>query len=102
MNLLVNAHQAFIGEGLVEITTDQVDADMISVVIRDNGCGMSQQIIDRSWEPFFTTKEVGTGVGLGLALTYSIVKRHGGEIRLESREGEGSQFTVILPICRGE
>lgn len=101
MNLLVNAHQAFSGEGLVEITTNQVDAEMVSVVIRDNGCGMSEQIIDRIWEPFFTTKEVGKGVGLGLALTYSIVKRHNGEIRLESRDGEGSQFTVLLPICRG-
>jgi light-regulated signal transduction histidine kinase (bacteriophytochrome) len=61
----------------------------------------SYLIIDRIWEPFFTTKEVGEGVGLGLALSYSIVKRHGGEIRLESRVGEGAQFTVLLPICRG-
>jgi signal transduction histidine kinase len=101
MNLLVNAHQAFTGAGLVEITTDQVDETWVSVVIRDNGCGMSQNIIDRIWEPFFTTKEVGRGVGLGLALTYNIVKRHGGEIRLESRVGGGSQFTVLLPISRG-
>ena len=101
MNLLVNAHQAIAGPGLVEVTTDQVDETMIAVVIRDNGCGMSEQIIDRIWEPFFTTKEVGEGVGLGLALSYSIVKRHGGEIRLESRVGEGAQFTVLLPICRG-
>jgi two-component system, sporulation sensor kinase E len=100
MNLLVNAHQACKGPGLVEVTTDQVDAAMIAVVIRDNGCGMSQAIIDRIWEPFFTTKEVGKGVGLGLALTYNIVKRHGGEIRLESKVGEGSQFTVLLPIYR--
>lgn len=100
MNLLVNAHQACKGPGLVEVSTDRVDAAMIAVVIRDNGCGMSQAIIDRIWEPFFTTKEVGKGVGLGLALTYNIVKRHGGEIRLESKVGEGSQFTVLLPICR--
>ncbi len=100
MNLLVNAHQACKGPGLVEVTTDQVDAATIAVVIRDNGCGMSQAIIDRIWEPFFTTKEVGKGVGLGLALTYNIVKRHGGEIRLESKVGEGSQFTVLLPIYR--
>ena len=101
MNLLVNAHQAIEGPGLVEVTTDQVDATTVAVVIRDNGCGMSQQIRDRIWEPFFTTKEVGKGVGLGLALTYNLVKRHGGEIRLESQEGEGSLFTVRLPICRG-
>jgi signal transduction histidine kinase len=68
-------------------------------VIRDSGCGMAQNILDRIWEPFFTTKDVGKGVGLGLALSYNIVKRHGGEIRLESRVGEGSQFTVLLPVA---
>jgi two-component system, sporulation sensor kinase E len=97
MNLLVNAHQAIKGEGTVVLTTDKADDDMVSIVIRDTGCGMAQHIIDRVWEPFFTTKEVGKGVGLGLALTYSIVKRHGGEIKVESRIGEGSQFTVLLP-----
>jgi two-component system, sporulation sensor kinase E len=100
MNLLVNAHQAISGSGLVEIRTDKVDSTMVSVVIRDTGGGMSPTILDRIWEPFFTTKETGSGVGLGLALTYSIVKRHGGDIQVESRVGEGSQFTVLLPIFR--
>jgi len=100
MNLLVNAHQAIEGDGLVEVTTERAGETMVAVVIRDSGCGMSQDIIDRIWEPFFTTKEVGKGVGLGLALSYNIVKRHGGEIRLESRPGEGSRFTVLLPVCR--
>lgn len=98
MNLLVNAHQAITGEGLVEVTTDTPDSEMVSVMIRDTGCGIPQDTIDRIWDPFFTTKEVGNGVGLGLALTYDIVKRHGGEIRVESRVGEGSQFTVMLPV----
>ncbi len=102
MNLLVNAHQATEGRGMVEVTTGQADEAMASVVIRDTGCGMAQEILERIWEPFFTTKEVGQGIGLGLALTYNIVKRHGGEIRLESRVGEGSQFTVLLPIWQGE
>jgi signal transduction histidine kinase len=100
MNLLVNAYQATEGGGLVEVTTDQIDDATVSVEIRDNGCGMSQDILERIWEPFFSTKEVGKGVGLGLALTYNIIKRHGGEIRLESRVGEGAQFTVLLPVCR--
>jgi signal transduction histidine kinase len=56
-------------------------------------------LIDRIWDPFFTTKEVGKGTGLGLALSYNIVKRHGGEIRVKSVVGAGSQFTVCLPIC---
>ena len=100
MNLLVNAHQAIAGHGLVEVRTDSAEGDMVCIVIRDTGCGMASNIRDRIWEPFFTTKPAGKGSGLGLALTYSIVKRHGGDIQLRSREGEGSQFTVLLPVCR--
>jgi len=100
MNLLVNAHQAITGSGLVEVTTDNADDKMVSISIRDTGGGIAQETIDRIWDPFFTTKEAGKGVGLGLALTYDIVKRHGGDIRVESRIGEGSLFTVVLPVCR--
>ncbi|HKI51065.1 MAG TPA: PAS domain S-box protein [Geothermobacteraceae bacterium] len=99
MNLLVNAHQAIEGEGIVEVTTARRGEDQAVLSIRDTGCGMEQQIRDRIWEPFFTTKEVGAGIGLGLALTYSIVKRLGGDIELQSAVGEGSQFTVRLPVC---
>ncbi|WP_305042889.1 PAS domain-containing protein [Geoalkalibacter sp.] len=102
MNLLVNACQAIEEHGLVDVRTEKADEDQIRVVIRDTGCGVAQPMLDRIWEPFFTTKEVGQGVGLGLALTYNIVKRHGGEIQLESRVGEGSRFTVLLPAWRGE
>ncbi len=101
MNLLTNAHQAIKGTGLVELTTENLGDAMVSVTIRDTGCGIAQDTIDRIWDPFFTTKEVGKGIGLGLALTYDIVKRHGGEIRVESRVGEGSEFTVTLPAYRG-
>ena len=98
MNLLVNAHQACEGPGLVEVTTETTDNGMVAVMIHDNGCGMKQDILERIWEPFFTTKVVGEGIGLGLTLTYNTVKRCGGEIRLKSRVGEGSKFTVLLPI----
>ena len=101
MNLLVNAHQAITEGGLVELSTDTVDDTMVTIMIRDTGCGIAQDMIDRIWDPFFTTKEVGKGIGLGLALTYNIVKRHGGDIKVESRTGEGSRFTVLLPVCRG-
>jgi len=97
MNLLINAHQAIKGTGLVELTTENLDDTMVSIRIRDTGCGIAQDKIDRIWDPFFTTKEVGKGIGLGLALTYNIIKRHGGEIQVESRPGEGTQFTVLLP-----
>lgn len=102
MNLLVNAYQAFDGPGLVEVTSETTDNAMVAVTIRDTGGGMSRNILERIWEPFFTTKEVGQGVGLGLALTYNIIKSCGGKIRTESREGEGSQFTVLLPVWRGK
>ncbi|RLB66401.1 MAG: PAS domain-containing sensor histidine kinase, partial [Deltaproteobacteria bacterium] len=102
MNLLLNAYQAFDGSGLVEITTEAIDNTMASITIRDTGCGMAENIFERIWEPFFTTKNVGKGVGLGLALTYDTVKRCGGEIKMESRVGEGSQFVVLLPAGQGE
>ena len=100
MNLLINAHQAISGEGLVELATAGPGDGMISVTIRDTGCGISKDNIDHIWDPFFTTKEAGKGIGLGLALTYNIVKRHEGEIKVKSKLGEGTQFTVLLPVNR--
>jgi len=100
MNLLINAHQAILGDGLVEVITAGPRDKMISITIRDTGVGISKENIDRIWDPFFTTKEVGKGLGLGLALTYNIVKRHGGDIQVQSKEGEGTQFTVLLPVCQ--
>lgn len=98
MNLLINAHQAITGPGLVEILTVSQNNDTVEISIQDSGCGISKENIDRIWDPFFTTKEVGKGVGLGLALTYNIVKRHGGEMDVTSKADEGSVFRVILPI----
>ncbi|HEX9080039.1 MAG TPA: PAS domain S-box protein [Desulfuromonadaceae bacterium] len=98
MNLLVNAHQAIRDAGRVDLATGRPDAATISVTVRDTGCGIPADVIDHIWDPFFTTKEVGKGIGLGLAMTYDIVKRHGGEITVESRPGEGAQFTVLLPV----
>jgi len=101
MNLLINACYAIKGGGQVDIVTTHSAKDRaIYVQVRDTGCGIDHDIIDRIWDPFFTTKEVGDGVGLGLALSYNIIKRHGGEISVESRVGEGSTFTVMLPLCR--
>jgi two-component system, sporulation sensor kinase E len=99
MNLLVNAHQAIEGDGRVEVSTACAEGEMVSITVRDTGSGIPPEAMDRIWDPFFTTKEVGKGVGLGLALTYNIVKRNGGDIRVESRVGEGSRFTVTLPIA---
>lgn len=100
MNLLMNAHQAIKGAGIVEISTSANEQSMVLFQIRDSGCGISRDAIDQIWDPFFTTKEVGQGLGLGLAVTYNIVKRHGGDITVESQTGKGSKFTVRMPACQ--
>jgi PAS domain S-box-containing protein len=100
MNLLINAHQSISGAGFVEITTRMVDPSTVMFQIRDSGCGISREAIDQIWDPFFTTKSVGQGTGLGLAVTYNIVKRLGGDISVESQVGKGSKFSVRMPACQ--
>ena len=99
MNLLLNAHQSISGPGEIEISTYVADG-MGVACIRDSGCGIAPQQLDQIWNPFFTTKTVGQGLGLGLAITYNIVKKQGGEIQVESQQGQGSTFTVRMPLCR--
>jgi signal transduction histidine kinase len=69
----------------------------IQIKVADNGGGIRQNIVDKIFQPFFTTKPTGQGTGLGLSLAYDIVKAHGGEIRIETEPGEGSAFTILLP-----
>jgi len=103
MNLMINACHAIKDGGMVEVSSGYSEKDRAIVVqVRDTGGGIAHDVIDRIWDPFFTTKEVGKGVGLGLALSYNIVKRHGGEISVKSTVSEGSQFTVLLPVRREE
>ena len=104
LNLVINAEQAMLtshGRGTLVIRTwhDQ-EKGCVLIEINDDGPGVPLDVQSRIFDPFFTTKEVGKGLGLGLALTYNIVKRHGGEIHVKSKLGEGSQFTVLLPVCR--
>jgi signal transduction histidine kinase len=68
--------------------------------VKDTGCGILPDQLDHIWDPFFTTKSVGQGLGLGLAVTYNIIKKQGGEIQVESKQGKGSKFTVRLPVCQ--
>ena len=100
MNLLLNAHQAIKDSGCVDITTAWTDTSTITVSIHDTGCGISRENLDQIWDPFFSTKEVGSGLGLGLAITYNIIKRHGGDIVVESTSGQGTTFTVRIPLCQ--
>jgi two-component system NtrC family sensor kinase len=97
MNLLVNAAQAIEKQGVITVRTWREDGSILAS-ITDTGCGMEPQIVNRIFEPFFTTKEVGKGTGLGLSITYDIVKKHDGEITVQSALGKGTTFTVRIPL----
>jgi PAS domain S-box-containing protein len=99
MNLLMNAHQAIHGAGIVEISTRTNKDSLVLFDISDSGCGIAKDAIDQIWDPFYTTKDVGKGLGLGLAVTYNIIKRLGGDIAVESQVGKGSKFSVRMPTC---
>jgi signal transduction histidine kinase len=68
------------------------------ISVADNGNGIPAKMLDKIFQPFFTTKPTGQGTGLGLSLSYDIVKAHGGDIRVDTKEGEGSEFVIVLPI----
>lgn len=72
--------------------------DKVEIKVSDNGSGIPEKIKDKIFQPFFTTKPTGSGTGLGLSLSYDIVKAHGGEIKVNSKEGEGTEFIVQLPV----
>src|SRR5262245_9555651 len=97
MNLMVNAAQAMKGKGDLWITAG-VQGHSIVIKFRDNGPGISEEMVGKIFEPFFTTKAVGEGTGLGLSIVHGIIERHGGDIRVESRLGVGTTFTVELPL----
>lgn len=105
LNLIVNAAHAIHDagknsvDGKISISTALV-GDIVEITFTDNGCGIPQEHIDKIYDPFFTTKEVGRGTGQGLAITRSIVnEKHGGDIRVTSTVGVGTQFTLCLPVA---
>ena len=83
-------------EPTVSITTKKIN-NRIEIIVTDNGKGIPQNIVDKIFQPFFTTKPTGQGTGLGLSLSYDIIKAHGGELKVESKEGAGSSFIISLP-----
>ncbi|KAB0666017.1 PAS domain S-box protein [Oryzomonas japonica] len=97
MNLMVNAAHAIEQKGTITVTTS-CDGSWAKIVIADTGQGIPQETMQKIFEPFFTTKEVGKGTGLGLAISLDIVKKHGGDIAVESQVGKGTTFTVRLPL----
>ena len=70
----------------------------VEIKVADNGNGIPQKVLDKIFQPFFTTKPTGQGTGLGLSLSYDIVKAHGGEIMVETKEGDGTSFIIHLPV----
>jgi signal transduction histidine kinase len=80
----------------VTVNTKKMN-DAIEVTVKDNGNGIPSKVLDKIFQPFFTTKPTGQGTGLGLSLSYDIVKAHGGELKVETKEGEGSEFVIHLP-----
>ncbi|MBT9491693.1 MAG: PAS domain S-box protein [Paucibacter sp.] len=98
MNLIVNAAHAIVERGQITLSTRR-EGDWVCVSVRDSGAGMSEAVLRRIFEPFYTTKPVGQGTGLGLSLSFSIVKKHGGRIEVESEVGAGSCFSVWIPIA---
>lgn len=101
INLLVNAAQAIERNGTITIKGYVQGSDVV-LEFTDNGSGMPREVMDHLFEPFFTTKSVGKGLGLGLSLASDIIQQHQGEITVRSKVGEGSTFTVRLPIARQE
>ena len=96
LNLLLNASHATAKNGSIRISTEFLDPNIV-VRIEDDGDGMESDVLERIFDPFFSTKKVGEGMGLGLSLSYQMVKNHGGEIRVESEPGKGTCFSVFLP-----
>lgn len=115
MNLLINASEAMAGAGAVRVATRGVTVNAsrkatlslemagpyVQFTVEDNGSGMSKEVCERIFEPFFSTKEKGSGYGLGLSVVYGIVQTHKGALRVESELGKGSRFEVLLPAAQG-
>lgn len=99
LNLINNAAQAIeSGAGEITISTRTEDAEHVAVEIADNGKGIPPEIMSKIFDPFFTTKAVGKGTGLGLSISYKIVEQHGGRISVDSTVGQGTRFTIVLPL----
>jgi len=98
LNLVSNAFQAVNNGCNLDIIASPDGANKVSITISDNGCGMPEENLTKIFEPFFTTKERGKGTGLGLTITYGLVKKLHGNISVKSRENEGTTFVITLPI----
>lgn len=99
MNLLINAAQSIAEQGTITLRSGG-DNDSVWVEVIDTGSGIAPEVLPHIFEPFFTTKPVGSGTGLGMAVSYGIVQKHNGQIEVRSEAGRGTTFRVSLPVCQ--
>src|SRR6185312_6465697 len=99
-NLILNARDAILDGGRIGISTSVADDGSLLVQISDTGIGIAPENVAKIYDPFYTTKGVGQGTGLGLAVTYGIVQEHTGRISVDSTPGQGTTFRIILPAAR--
>jgi hypothetical protein len=99
MNIINNASEAIPDKGDIFITTSvNTKGDFVKISLRDSGIGMKEKVKRRIFEPFFTTKEIGKGTGLGLSISFGIIEQHKGTIIIKSKENQGSEFIITLPV----
>jgi signal transduction histidine kinase len=98
VNLVVNAIQAMPGGGRLTVATRAEGEDHIAITVEDTGVGMSEDVLRQIFVPFFTTKDVSEGTGLGLSVVHGIITAHGGSVNVESQAGRGTEFEIRLPV----
>ena len=101
MNVLTNSIQAIEGKGDIYIHTLSTEIGF-KIVIKDNGTGMTPEVKEHIFEPFYTTKEVGKGTGLGLSISFGIIEQHKGQIDIISEPNKGTEFIISLPKTQSE
>ena len=98
LNLFLNARDAMPSGGWLTVSS-RVEGESAVIEVADTGCGILPEHLSRIYDPFFTTKTVGQGTGLGLSVTYGVVQEHQGTIECASRPGQGTRFTLTLPLA---
>ncbi len=102
LNLFLNSIQAMDEGGIIYVDAREEPKGYLRIDVADSGKGIPEEMLDKIFDPFFTTKDVGKGTGLGLSIVYGIIRKHGGHIEVKSKLGEGTTFSIFLPIYQPE